>query len=88
MCVCVCVSDVTDLVTQHPELGLVPLYSVCDILVSHSNTAEGLSCLGCDAMSLGKYFSTCHRILLPSFSGVSSQRLYCLLTKYQKLLAQ
>jgi len=76
--------------TQHPELGLTPLYeySVCDISGSDSNIAEGLSCLGCDAMSLGKYFSTCHRILLPLFSGVSSQRWYCLLSRYQKLLAQ
>lgn len=37
--------------TQHPELGLEPLYSVCDISDSHSNIAEGLSYLGCDAVS-------------------------------------
>lgn len=78
-------SDVTDLMTQHPKLGLAPLY---DISGSHSNVANSLSCLGCDAVSLGKYFSTCHRIILPLFSGVSSQRWYCLLSKYQKLLAQ
>ena len=74
--------------TQHPELELAPLYSVCDISSSHSNIAEGSSCLGCDAMSMGKYFSTCHRIILPLFSGVSSQRWFCLLSKHHELLAQ
>jgi len=80
------VSDVTDPMTQHPELGLAPLYSVYDISGSHSNIAEGLSCLECDAMSLGKYFSICHRILLPLFSGVSSQRWCCLLSNIRNYL--
>jgi hypothetical protein len=49
-------SDVTDLVTQHSELGLGLQYSSCVRFQILSNIAEGLSCLGCDVVSLGQYF--------------------------------